>query len=81
MPRAWTIAAIIRIYWYRDAAALPADHPDASVMFNFVGSWNGFLLPLIVLNTDSLYTGRWASCSSRDSTAPIGRASTWPMRI
>jgi raffinose/stachyose/melibiose transport system permease protein len=31
--------------------------PDAAVgVFNFVTSWNSFLLPLIVLNTDANYT-------------------------
>lgn len=45
----------IRIYWY---VTLPLSLPIIATVgvFNFVGSWNNFLLPLIVLNTDSNYT-------------------------
>jgi len=45
----------IRIYWY---VTLPLCMPIIATVgvFNFVGSWNSFLLPLIVLNTDSKYT-------------------------
>ncbi len=45
----------VRIYWY---VTLPLCLPIIATVgvFNFVGSWNSFLLPLIVLNTDSKYT-------------------------
>jgi raffinose/stachyose/melibiose transport system permease protein len=45
----------IRIYWY---VTLPLCLPIIATVgvFNFVGSWNSFLLPLIVLNTDAKYT-------------------------
>ncbi len=45
----------IRIYWY---VTLPLCLPIIATVgvFNFVGSWNSFLLPLIVLNTDANYT-------------------------
>jgi raffinose/stachyose/melibiose transport system permease protein len=45
----------IRIYWY---VTLPLCMPIIATVgvFNFVGSWNSFLLPLIVLNTDAKYT-------------------------
>jgi raffinose/stachyose/melibiose transport system permease protein len=45
----------IRIYWY---VTLPLCTPIIATVgvFNFVGSWNSFLLPLIVLNSDSKYT-------------------------
>jgi raffinose/stachyose/melibiose transport system permease protein len=45
----------IRIYWY---VLLPLCLPIIATVgvFNFVGSWNSFLLPLIVLNTESRYT-------------------------
>ena len=45
----------IRIYWY---VTLPLCLPIIATVgvFNFVGSWNNFLLPLIVLNTENNYT-------------------------
>src|SRR5688572_10371813 len=45
----------LRIYWY---VTLPLSLPIIATVgvFNFVGSWNSFLLPLIVLNTDANYT-------------------------
>ncbi|KRA97310.1 thiamine ABC transporter ATP-binding protein [Devosia sp. Root685] len=45
----------IRIYWY---ITLPLCLPIIATVgvFNFVGSWNSFLLPLIVLNSESKYT-------------------------
>jgi len=45
----------IRIYWY---VTLPLSLPIIATVgvFNFVTSWNNFLLPLIVLNSDSAYT-------------------------
>jgi raffinose/stachyose/melibiose transport system permease protein len=45
----------IRIYWY---VTLPLCLPIIATVgvFNFVGSWNSFLLPLIVLNSDAKYT-------------------------
>ena len=45
----------LKIYWY---ITLPLSLPIIATVgvFNFVGSWNSFLLPLIVLNTDSNYT-------------------------
>jgi raffinose/stachyose/melibiose transport system permease protein len=45
----------IRIYWY---VTLPLSLPIIATVgvFNFVGSWNSFLLPLLVLNTESAYT-------------------------
>ena len=45
----------IRIYWY---ITLPLSLPIIATVgvFNFVGSWNSFLLPLITLNTDANYT-------------------------
>lgn len=45
----------IRIYWY---VTLPLCLPIIATVgvFNFVGSWNSFLLPLIVLNNDVRYT-------------------------
>ncbi|OEO30039.1 thiamine ABC transporter ATP-binding protein [Devosia insulae DS-56] len=45
----------IRIYWY---VTLPLCLPIIATVgvFNFVGSWNSFLLPLIVLNSDANYT-------------------------
>lgn len=45
----------IRIYWY---VTLPLCLPIIATVgvFNFVGSWNSFLLPLIVINTDARYT-------------------------
>ncbi len=45
----------IRIYWY---ITLPLSLPIIATVgvFNFVTSWNSFLLPLIVLNTDANYT-------------------------
>lgn len=45
----------IRIYWY---VTLPLCLPIIATVgvFNFVGSWNSFLLPLIALNTDANYT-------------------------
>jgi raffinose/stachyose/melibiose transport system permease protein len=45
----------IRIYWY---VTLPLSLPIIATVavFNFVGSWNSFLLPLIALNTDANYT-------------------------
>ncbi len=59
----------IRIYWY---VTLPLSLPIIATVgvFNFVSSWNNFLLPLIVLNKDSKYTwplgimqyqGQWGS--------------------
>lgn len=44
-----------RIYWH---VTLPLSLPIIATVgvFNFVGSWNNFLLPLIVLNTDEKYT-------------------------
>ncbi len=45
----------LRIYWY---VTMPLCLPIIATIgvFNFVGSWNSFLLPLIVLNTDAKYT-------------------------
>ena len=45
----------IRIYWY---VTLPLSLPIIATVgvFNFVTSWNNFLLPLIVLNSDAAYT-------------------------
>ena len=45
----------VRIYWY---ITLPLSLPIIATVgvFNFVTSWNNFLLPLIVLNTDANYT-------------------------
>jgi raffinose/stachyose/melibiose transport system permease protein len=45
----------LRIYWY---VTLPLSLPIIATVgvFNFVGSWNSFLLPLIALNTDVNYT-------------------------
>lgn len=45
----------LRIYWY---VTLPLSLPIIATVgvFNFVGSWNSFLLPLIALNTDANYT-------------------------
>lgn len=45
----------LRIYWY---ITLPLSLPIIATVgvFNFVGSWNSFLLPLITLNTDANYT-------------------------
>lgn len=45
----------IRIYWY---VTLPLCLPIIATVgvFNFVGSWNSFLLPLIALNSDAKYT-------------------------
>ena len=45
----------IKIYWY---ITLPLSLPIIATVgvFAFVGSWNGFLLPLIALNTDAKYT-------------------------
>jgi raffinose/stachyose/melibiose transport system permease protein len=45
----------LKIYWY---ITLPLSLPIIATVgvFNFVGSWNSFLLPLIVLNTDTNYT-------------------------
>jgi raffinose/stachyose/melibiose transport system permease protein len=45
----------MRIYWY---ITLPLCLPIIATVgvFNFVGSWNSFLLPLITLNTDANYT-------------------------
>lgn len=45
----------LRIYWY---VTLPLSLPIIATVgvFNFVGSWNSFLLPLIVLNTEANYT-------------------------
>lgn len=45
----------LRIYWY---ITLPLCLPIIATVgvFNFVGSWNSFLLPLITLNTDANYT-------------------------
>lgn len=45
----------VRIYWY---VTLPLCLPIIATVgvFNFVGSWNSFLLPLIVLNSDANYT-------------------------
>lgn len=45
----------VRIYWY---VTLPLCLPIIATVgvFNFVGSWNNFLLPLIALNSDAKYT-------------------------
>ena len=45
----------LKIYWY---VTLPLSLPIIATVgvFNFVGSWNSFLLPLITLNTDASYT-------------------------
>ena len=45
----------VRIYWY---VTLPLSLPIIATVgvFNFVTSWNNFLLPLIVLNSDAKYT-------------------------
>jgi raffinose/stachyose/melibiose transport system permease protein len=45
----------LKIYWY---ITLPLSLPIIATVgvFAFVGSWNSFLLPLIVLNTDTNYT-------------------------
>ena len=45
----------LRIYWY---VTLPLCLPIIATVgvFNFVGSWNSFLLPLIALNSDAKYT-------------------------
>lgn len=45
----------LRTYWY---VTLPLSLPIIATVgvFNFVGSWNSFLLPLIALNTDVNYT-------------------------
>ncbi|MDC9826234.1 carbohydrate ABC transporter permease [Devosia sp. ZB163] len=45
----------VRIYWY---ITLPLCLPIIATVgvFNFVGSWNSFLLPLIVLNSEAKYT-------------------------
>ena len=45
----------IRIYWY---VTLPLCLPIIATVgvFNFVGSWNSFLLPLIILNSEDKYT-------------------------
>ena len=45
----------VRIYWY---ITLPLCLPIIATVgvFNFVGSWNSFLLPLIVLNSEDKYT-------------------------
>lgn len=59
----------IRIYWY---VTLPLSLPIIATVgvFNFVASWNNFLLPLIALNSDAYYTwplgimqfqGEWGS--------------------
>lgn len=45
----------VRIYWY---IILPLSLPIIATVgvFNFVSSWNSFLLPLIVLNSEAKYT-------------------------
>ena len=45
----------LKIYWY---VTLPLSLPIIATVgvFNFVSSWNNFLLPLIALNTDASYT-------------------------
>ncbi len=45
----------VRFYWY---VTLPLCLPIIATVgvFNFVGSWNSFLLPLIVLNSEAKYT-------------------------
>jgi raffinose/stachyose/melibiose transport system permease protein len=45
----------LKIYWY---VTLPLSLPIIATVgvFNFVGSWNNFLLPLIALNQDANYT-------------------------
>jgi len=45
----------IRIYWY---VTLPLCLPIIATVgvFNFVSSWNSFLLPLIILNSEEKYT-------------------------
>ena len=45
----------LRIYWY---ITLPLSLPIIATVgvFNFVSSWNNFLLPLIMLNSDANYT-------------------------
>ena len=45
----------LRIYWH---IVLPLSLPIIATVgvFNFVSSWNNFLLPLIMLNSDALYT-------------------------
>ena len=45
----------LKIYWY---VTLPLSLPIIATVgvFAFVSSWNNFLLPLIVLNTDAKYT-------------------------
>jgi raffinose/stachyose/melibiose transport system permease protein len=45
----------IRIYWY---VLMPLSLPIIATVgvFNFVNSWNSFLLPLIALNSDPKYT-------------------------
>jgi raffinose/stachyose/melibiose transport system permease protein len=45
----------LKIYWY---VTLPLSLPIIATVgvFNFVNSWNSFLLPLIVLNSDARYT-------------------------
>lgn len=45
----------LKIYWY---VTLPLSLPIIATVgvFNFVSSWNNFLLPLITLNTDASYT-------------------------
>ena len=45
----------VKIYWY---VTLPLCLPIIATVgvFNFVGSWNSFLLPLIVLNSEAKYT-------------------------
>lgn len=59
----------LRIYWY---ITLPLSLPIMATVgvFSFVASWNNYLLPLIMLNTDSNFTwplgimvfrGQWAS--------------------
>lgn len=48
-------AGELRVYW---SVALPACRPILTTLavFTFIGTWNDFLWPLIVLTDDSMYT-------------------------
>ncbi len=57
------------------AAALAAILATVATI-QFVQTWNNYILPLVLLNTEEKYPGRSASCSTRANTCRSGTSSS-----
>jgi raffinose/stachyose/melibiose transport system permease protein len=61
-----------RMFWQ---ITLPLSRPVLATVgvLSLVGSWNEYLLPLVMINNEALYPWPWVSCSTRVSMGPIGQ--------